>query len=142
MKVRSFIKVSCPDCQQSIEAPEELAGANINCPTCHVDFVLRKPPVKKDWTVTVTPRDPQSIPPYDPGWVGISHAANRVTLASIASFVACLFLLFVAFARAINNDEHWVTISAAAAGCLMIGFILQIIAQLMHIRATLERNAK
>ena len=30
-----FITFNCPECNQSIEAPRELAGNQIDCPTCH-----------------------------------------------------------------------------------------------------------
>lgn len=31
----SDIKFKCPACSQSLEAPAEMAGQLIDCPTCH-----------------------------------------------------------------------------------------------------------
>lgn len=57
-------KFNCPHCKQSLEAPEELLGQQINCPSCSGAIQLPKPqpsappppaPVKKQ-TVTPPPK--------------------------------------------------------------------------------------
>ncbi len=38
------VKFSCPHCQQSLEAPEELMGQVIECPSCNGRIELQPPP--------------------------------------------------------------------------------------------------
>jgi membrane protein YdbS with pleckstrin-like domain len=39
------IKFDCPHCQQHIEAPEEVLGVTVNCPTCQGAITVPKPGV-------------------------------------------------------------------------------------------------
>jgi hypothetical protein len=42
----------CPHCQQKVEAPEELFGQNVTCPTCSKEFVIPSPKAEAS---TLTP---------------------------------------------------------------------------------------
>jgi DNA-directed RNA polymerase subunit RPC12/RpoP len=39
----SDIKIKCPHCKQPLEAPEEMLGEQINCPSCNGLILLPKP---------------------------------------------------------------------------------------------------
>ena len=50
------LNVTCPNCQQTIEAPEELLGQNVDCPGCGEPFLLStpqlSPSIKRDRPVS------------------------------------------------------------------------------------------
>jgi len=57
------LKFNCPHCQQSLEAPEEMLGQQINCPSCNGAITLPNPESKQ--TATPPPPPPQTrVCPY------------------------------------------------------------------------------
>ena len=52
------LKFNCPHCQQSLEAPEELLGQDISCPTCNGAIKVPKPQPKT--TKPPAPRQEQT----------------------------------------------------------------------------------
>jgi len=63
----SDFKFKCPHCQQSLEAPEEMLGTAINCPTCNGSIQLpaaqqppELPPATKRVVITKTATSPSA----------------------------------------------------------------------------------
>jgi len=54
--------ISCPKCNDMLEADESLQGKTVSCPSCKTEFIIPSPAVKK---VVVKPTTPPS-PPLPP----------------------------------------------------------------------------
>ncbi|HEX4342696.1 MAG TPA: hypothetical protein VH255_04860 [Verrucomicrobiae bacterium] len=124
----SFVAFNCPDCNQRIEAPPETVDYEFQCPTCESTFV----PSEASDLEYVSSRKP----------------AKRTFVKSNAVIVSWVSFGFIGLAgvsvlagliAAIANDPHNAVICYyAAGGLLAAGFLLCLLAQLLHIRAELE----
>jgi uncharacterized protein (DUF983 family)/DNA-directed RNA polymerase subunit RPC12/RpoP len=69
----SDLKFNCPHCQQSLEAPEELLGQTINCPSCNGRIQLPSPQPRQPAKPLPPPQKkvvlnkPQTAPPPQTG---------------------------------------------------------------------------
>ena len=54
-------KFNCPNCKQSIEAPEEMLGQQINCPSCKRILKLPDPEPMEVKAVDMSPTTPQRV---------------------------------------------------------------------------------
>jgi hypothetical protein len=54
-------KFNCPNCKQSLEAPEELLGQQINCPSCKQFLKLPDPEPMEVKAVDMSPTTPQRV---------------------------------------------------------------------------------
>lgn len=54
----SEFKFNCPHCEQSLEAPEEMLGQTIECPSCHGSIELSKPEPQPQPEPTPEPAPP------------------------------------------------------------------------------------
>ncbi len=54
----SDLELNCPHCQQPLEAPEEMLGETVECPSCQGSFQLPNP------TPAPPPQRPKPMPPH------------------------------------------------------------------------------
>lgn len=67
------IEFACPHCQQSLDAPEEYAGATVECPACHQEFTIQ--------AREATPLPcPSCAVPMEPGAVLCVHCGYHLKL--------------------------------------------------------------
>ncbi len=62
----SDLKFNCPHCEQSLEAPEEMLGQTIECPSCNGSIELPKPDPQPEPDPPVELRTPVQSPPSPP----------------------------------------------------------------------------
>lgn len=126
-----IVRFNCPACYQPIEAPEEDAREGVQCPGCG------KLGVKKQ------------IPKHDELHVArIETNAERLSSLSWFCFSIALLTAMITFwvgmsyESSVSNERRGIsgTAISAAAGFLMLGLAFQVVSQLMHIRALLERR--
>lgn len=74
-------KFNCPHCKQSLEAPQEMLGQQVNCPSCN--GVIRLPsPTPAPQPVTSTPPlrpAPPPPPPLEPRQRAVPYAVKVLT---------------------------------------------------------------
>lgn len=143
----SVVKFDCPKCGQPIETTRLRSLSSVECPTCRTGFMPGRvfeiePEPSKGWTIEAKAREPDPVWQRDLFGMALSRTGPRgragiVSVLGILCFLGCAVCLFLALLNSINSDNYWFNLSAAS-GLLLIGFILQIIAQLLHIRAALE----
>ena len=47
------IKFDCSGCQQHLEAPEEMAGDTLECPTCHTPLTVPSPALEEATSISI-----------------------------------------------------------------------------------------
>ena len=120
------VRVECPACGQGIECTAAAAVGKLNCPTCGRAFVVRRGRSKKV------------------GWTGreqrtLEERATFTERASWVMFGLCALCLLGALLCSIQSEplEKYVQ---SAGGFLCLGFMTNLIGQLLHIRAALDRK--
>ena len=126
----SFVAFNCPECNQRIEAPPETVDYDFQCPTCEAAFV----PSESSDLEYVSSRKP------------VKHTfikANAVMLSriSLGAFGLAGISVLVGLIEAIANKTA-VALNCyyIAGGFFALGFLVCLLAQLLHIRAALEDN--
>lgn len=84
------MKFSCPHCGQHIEAPDEIAGIEIECPGCDRRIEVKDPKVKAKVTVGGLDFEliEDSLPPSPP----LSSDAIQIIIAVILFFATAVVL--------------------------------------------------
>jgi hypothetical protein len=132
-----IIKLNCPACNQSIEAPDEIMNEqSATCPTCAHEFKPKLPPTVKR-------------PPAYLGPKAAPHAAERIetiagvfTLFSIISAFIGLMGVFIGLVSVFGAQTGadgligW----EVAGACFGSAVSLFVVAQIIHIRALLARK--
>jgi hypothetical protein len=132
-----ILKLNCPACSQSIEAPDEIMNEeSVTCPTCANEFRPKLPPTVK--------RSPSYLGPK-----AAPHPAERIetvaglfTLFSIISAFVGLMGFFIGMASAFGAQTGadgligW-EVTGAGFGSAISLFV---VAQIIHIRALLARK--
>lgn len=124
----SFVAFNCPECNQRIEAPPETVDYDFQCPTCEATFI----PSESSDLEYVSSRKPMKR----------TFIKTNAVIMSWASFgaigIAGLCVLAGLIAAIANDPHNSIICYYAAGGFLVVGFLLCVLAQLLHIRAALE----
>lgn len=123
----------CPACDQSIELPETDTLTRVECPACQFGFIPEK-------YVLVEP-EPATMPPHSlPKVSAVRGSADTVSLLSKVCFLICLIIAAFSFYIAVSGETVTATPFLVASGFFTLGLWLQVIAQLMFIRAAVEEK--
>jgi hypothetical protein len=141
-----MIRFECPFCRQSIEAPEAMQFSEIICPGCARKTTVIRPENSSDPVSTLehpphltgaqASHRPEAT--YDERVRKIRARAESLCAFSIICFVitaACIFAAII-FALDGNNISLW---TAGSGGFFSLGISLQIIGQILHVRANTEK---
>jgi len=127
----SDIKFNCPKCQRPMVADEQVRFHTLICPDCHHLFF----PIAKDLpkTAPFMPPPPSAARLLDvqKQSAGLHHLAGILSRVGLGA--AALGML-VCFLAVIGGDERTAVISAGSG--LGAGAFLYLVAQLIHIRAS------
>lgn len=131
----TIIRFTCPSCEQPIEAPEADALAGIACPGCGTRFV---PNIEHKPTLGMK----MAGPDYDQfrRVERIEIRADQLSNASVVCFAIMLITFIVTVWVGLSSENISMTACSVAAGFLMLGLWLQLLTQLMRIRALLEKR--
>jgi hypothetical protein len=148
-----MIKLKCPDCNQDIEAPDEILNEeSVSCPSCARDFkpVRRLPEGFWPDPPNTTPEQKARYEKRKPGAPvsavdKIEGQATAFEVAAIAFAVIGIITLFLAIVSATQTDENGNAISHfmawATTGSLFgLALWLYLIAQIIYIRALLAKG--
>ena len=120
------VRVECPACGQGIECTAAAAVGKLNCPTCGRAFVVPRGRSKKV------------------GWTGreqrtLEERAVSVERASWVMFGICGICLVGAVVGAVGAERsgEWLSVGGGLFG---LGYMTNLIGQLLHIRAALDRK--
>jgi hypothetical protein len=69
----SFLKLTCPQCSQPIEAPAEAVGQEVTCPTCNRKFLALAP--------ARVPQEPSGLGGVDAALPGFFAVAGAIAWA-------------------------------------------------------------
>ena len=99
----SDFKFNCPHCQQSLEAPAEMIGQQIDCPTCNKPITLPSSEPKQatfstpsfsSFDVSAAPPSTASLLQSAIRWYKVQSLAIRILIAYIGLPVTIFVLLF------------------------------------------------
>ena len=127
----SDIKFNCPKCQRPMVADEQVRFHTLICPDCHHLFF----PIAKD-----LPKAAPFVPPPPSATRLLDVKKQSADLHHMAGILSRVGLgvvalgLFFCFLAVIREDERTAVISAGSG--LGAGAFLYVVAQLIHIRAS------
>ena len=117
------INFECPNCHQSLRSDPDKIVSEITCPTCATKFI---------------PVIPQPLKPECRDNLRIQ--ARSCSFLAAVLLVAAVLVFFGKFLAGSSSDgvePSWV--NPLAGWCIILAVGVQIIAQLLHIRASLEK---
>ena len=116
------IHFDCPKCKRPLTGDKALLGEMIHCPDCNEPFIP-------------TPRKP--APPSRAE--KIHYQADGFTAFAAVFFVIGLFIGVASLAQAISGEEGAGKLFIVAASLIGASLWFYLIAQIIHIRANLEK---
>lgn len=132
-------KVTCPACEQPIELPEAETRGGVKCPACQTSFIPQEMETMEYLAAPPTAKT-ESAPkcsPLNP----VREQASSVSALGKFCFWLCLIIPVFTVVVQLNQDYHFIaTPYLVAGGFLILGFWLQVVAQLMFIRAAVEEK--
>jgi hypothetical protein len=153
----SLLKFECERCGQHIAAPASAAGQMVECPECHQKFPV---PTEaeiaargENWRETKAAWKPEEKAPPAKAPVELPATpperprddllrARAETLSSISTFFFSVGALLAFFGILLLGSEAFgLYVIEAGGGVFGLGLWVSVIAQLMHLRAGVERIA-
>ena len=94
------IRVECPKCNQTLEAPDEIAGRTAICPTCRTKVQIPPTPASDLPTAIPVPQqlDPKPRPAKPVERIESMISDVRAELRTLNRRVGCLMAFFVLIA--------------------------------------------
>jgi hypothetical protein len=94
------IRVECPKCNQTLEAPDEIAGRAAICPTCRTKVQIPPMPANDVLIPVPTPRPPEPKPLPTKSIDRIESIVSdvRAELRTLNRRLGCLIAFFVVVA--------------------------------------------
>jgi hypothetical protein len=149
--VNNFFKIDCPKCGQRMEVPEQGRDERLSCPACEAQFfpgmapsfpLPKTTPVKGIEREAV--REMEAVVSDLEETKARLHEARRLAEgAENLNMVAWMLIIFggilAILTFAYGTPVGQMFGAAAGGGSVVLGFILFLVAQLLHIRAALER---
>jgi hypothetical protein len=91
------IRVECPKCNQTLEAPDEIAGRAAICPTCRTKVQIPPTPANDVLTPVPTPQPAEPKPRQAKSADRIESIVSdvRAELRTLNSRIGCLIVLFL-----------------------------------------------
>ncbi len=89
------IEFNCPECGQVLEAPEEMAGDALACPSCEAPITIPQPPVVEAADAPVFPNLPalDGNEPYTETAANVCPECSAELQPDVVLCVACGFHL-------------------------------------------------
>jgi hypothetical protein len=135
----SDFKFNCPHCQQPFEAPGEMLGQEINCPTCNGAITLPPQQPKLATFVPPPPASVETIPPVPPSTSSLLHTAiqwYKAQSLSIRVIIAAIGWPVTLVALPFRIQSKWLR-------CCTLFVVIEglLIAFLIAMRSDLARSA-
>ena len=91
------IRVECPNCNQTLEAPDEIAGRAAICPTCRTKVQIPSTPASAVLTPVPIPQPPQpnSRPAKSMDRIESIVSDVRAELRTLNRRLGCLIAFFI-----------------------------------------------
>jgi endogenous inhibitor of DNA gyrase (YacG/DUF329 family) len=135
------IKLACPHCSQPIEAPDSMSGMETECPTCGKTVTVRKTYSQAELAAinAASKASHTNEVSAKPAHGRLRDTADVfVMLAKLSMGVFGIMLLGWLYIH-LQGDTAPFSLLPAAGGVFGLALWLYMIAQLIYIRATLEK---
>ena len=132
------IKFNCPKCGQHIEAPKEMEGQSVGCPSCNYKITIRSlPPPESEAEKKARTTRQHASKLHD-------HAAHLVFLGWAFIILAVIFLIgsFYFAASTDAKPDVYVRFASIVRNMVVLGLFLTLLGQVTHIRAHLLENSR
>lgn len=125
-------KFHCPNCHEKIKADSAVAGREVTCPSCQFKFIPAIEETAEDMPAVSDSRGGSAV-----GHSERSALHNRADTVGMAGTILLLISFFAIWAAI--SPEIRLAAGIVAGGCFFFALFLFLIAQLLHIRAALEK---
>lgn len=101
------IKLNCPHCQQSLEAPPDMAGEQIDCPACSQMLTVPQAEKRK----VVVPKRPLTNRPLPHSESSRQQPGSKFHLAGLSTIAVLLLAFFLPFTSISCNNEKLLSLN-------------------------------